>query len=286
MDTLGRILGGGVTNGPLTPFEIVGAIGLSFLLTIAIAAVYRRTHRGTFYTQDYVHTLIILGMVVTAVIMVVGQSLERAFAVFAAFSIIRFRRSVPETRDIGFIFFAMAVGMAAGARQYSLAVLTTLLIGAAVLLIARFDLFAPRRATHSLRIRVANSVDFDRAYQEAFRMLFERVELRAVESAQAKTMTELRYAVSLRPGIGHRDVITELGRAGVDRVLMLERDYEAGGRGGGRMARRPGGRVFRSRRSIHARPRPVRRAGRPAATRRRFCRRPWTSRARSSTRSC
>ena len=125
MDTLGRILGGGVTNGPLTPFEIVGAIGLSFLLTIVIAAVYRRTHRGTFYTQDYVHTLIILGMVVTAVIMVVGQSLERAFAVFAAFSIIRFRRSVPETRDIGFIFFAMAVGMASGAGRGGTAAFAT-----------------------------------------------------------------------------------------------------------------------------------------------------------------
>jgi len=230
VDTLVRLLGGGATNGPLTPLEIVAAIGLSFVLTSAIAAVYRRTHRGTFYTQDYVHTLIILGMVVTAVIMVVGQSLERAFAVFAAFSIIRFRRSVPETRDIGFIFFAMAVGMASGARQYALAILSTLVIGAAVLLIARLDLFAPTRATHLLRFRVANGVDFDRAYQEPFGRLFERAELRAIESVQAKTMIELRYAVSLRPGVGHRDVVTQLGgREGVDRVLMLEpvpeRDY-------------------------------------------------------------
>jgi hypothetical protein len=230
VDALGRLLRDGAGNGRLTPLEIVAAIALSFVLTVLIAAVYRRTHRGTFYTQDYVHTLIILGMVVTAVIMVVGQSLERAFAVFAAFSIIRFRRSVPETRDIGFIFFAMAVGMASGARQYALAVLSTLVIGAVVLLIARLDLFAPARATHLLRIRVANGVDFDRAYAEPFARLFERAELRAIESAQAKTMTELRYAVSLRQGVGQRDVVEQLGaREGVDRVLMLEpvpeRDY-------------------------------------------------------------
>jgi Domain of unknown function (DUF4956) len=230
LDFLGRLLGSGASNGSLTPLEIVAAIGLSFLLTIVIAAVYRATHRGTFYTQDYVHTLIILGMVVTAVIMVVGQSLERAFAVFAAFSIIRFRRSVPETRDIGFIFFAMAVGMAAGARQYALAVLATLVIGGAVLLIARLDLFAPARATHLLRIRVANTADYDRAYREPFGRLFERAELRAIESAQSKTMTELRYAVSLRRGVDQREVVADLsGREGVDRVLMLEpvpeRDY-------------------------------------------------------------
>ena len=70
---------------------------------------------------------------------------------------------------------------------------------------------------------MANGVDFDRAYQEPFRRLFERAELRAVESAQAKTMTELRYAVCLKPEVGHRDVVTELGgREGVDRVLVLE----------------------------------------------------------------
>ena len=35
-----------------------------------------------------------------------------AFGMFAAFSIIRFRRSVSQSRDIGFIFLAMAAGLA------------------------------------------------------------------------------------------------------------------------------------------------------------------------------
>ena len=197
---------------------------------MVIAAVYRHTHRGTFYTQDYVHTLMLLGMVVTAVIMVVGHSVERAFAVFAAFSIIRFRRSVPETRDIGFIFFAMAVGMACGARQYVLAVVTTFLIGAAVIAISRLNLFAPTRATHLVRLRLHNGLDFEQCLREPFSRLFDRVELRAVESAQSKTMTELRYAVTLRRGVTQREVTSSLGcQEGVDRVLLLEpvpeRDY-------------------------------------------------------------
>ena len=49
-----------------------------------------------------------------------------------------------------------------------------------------FDLFAPTRATHLLRIRVANGVDYDRAYQEPFRRLFERaVHWLAVNTASA-----------------------------------------------------------------------------------------------------
>jgi len=230
MGALGDLFRGPAATGPLTMADVVVAIGLTFLLTVLIAAVYRHTHRGTFYTQDYVHALMLLGMVVTAVIMVVGQSVERAFAVFAAFSIIRFRRSVPETRDIGFIFFAMAIGMACGARHYSLAIVATLVIGAAVLVISRLDLFAPTRATHLVRLRLQNGLDFEQHLREPFGRLFDRVELRAVESAQAKTMTELRYAVTLRQGVTQQEVTTALGgHEGVDRVLLLEpvpeRDY-------------------------------------------------------------
>jgi hypothetical protein len=230
MGALGNLFRGPAGAGPLTTADVVVAIGLTFLLTVLIGAVYRHTHRGTFYTQDYVHALMLLGMVVTAVIMVVGQSVERAFAVFAAFSIIRFRRSVPETRDIGFIFFAMAIGMACGARHYALAVVATFVIGAAVLVISRLDLFAPTRATHLVRLRLQNGLDFEQHLREPFGRLFDRVELRAVESAQAKTMTELRYAVTLRQGVTQQEVTTALGgHEGVDRVLLLEpvpeRDY-------------------------------------------------------------
>lgn len=223
MDIIDRVFGTTAAPTPLRAHEIVAAILLSFLLTLLIAVVYRTTHRGTFYTQDYVHSLILLGMVVTAVIMVVGQSLERAFAVFAAFSVIRFRRSVPETRDIGFIFFAMAVGMASGARQYALAVLTTLVVGVATLVVAKADLFAPVRANRFLRLRVAAGLDVERACAEAFRQLFEWTQLRSIEGVPAKASAELRYEVVLRKGVEPEATVRLLGSVeGVERIVLLE----------------------------------------------------------------
>ncbi|MEK0451986.1 MAG: hypothetical protein RL088_4254, partial [Verrucomicrobiota bacterium] len=86
--------------------EILFAIFLSFILTSTIAAVYRATFRGAKLSQDYVHTLMILGTVVTVIIMVVRfgdkeKAQATAFGMFAAFSIIRFRTSLSEARDIG-----------------------------------------------------------------------------------------------------------------------------------------------------------------------------------------
>lgn len=178
--------------------EIIIALALSFILNCLISAVYKRTYRGSDYSQDYVHTLIILGTVVTVVIMVVQGDPGTAFGMFAAFSIIRFRRTVRQARDIGFIFLAMAAGLGVGAREYQLATVTTIVICAIIYVISKANIFHAIRLSHFLRIRVTNDVDYDTAFKQCFAQYLARWELISVESIQAGMMTELRMNVSLK----------------------------------------------------------------------------------------
>jgi len=178
--------------------EILFAILFSFALNSLIAAVYKRTYRGARYSQDYVHTLLILGTVVTMVIMVVHGNSATAFGMFAAFSIIRFRRSVSQSRDIGFIFLAMATGLAVGAQQYLLALITVPLVCAIIWAISARDLFVAQRSSHLLRIRVGNDCDYDVAFAEVFGRYLSDHELTSVETIQAGMMTEVAYEITLR----------------------------------------------------------------------------------------
>ena len=178
--------------------EIIFALVLSFVLMCVIAFIYKCTYRGADYSQDYVHTLIILGTVVSVVLMVVRGDSATAFGMFAAFSIIRFRRSVRQSRDIGFIFLAMAAGLGVGAREYELAAVTTLIVCGAIYVFSKADIFAPKRLSHFLRIRVTNDVDYDTAFHPSFAQYLTHHELISVESIQAGMMTELRYNVSLK----------------------------------------------------------------------------------------
>jgi hypothetical protein len=178
--------------------EILFAILFSFALNSLIAAVYKRTYRGARYSQDYVHTLLILGTVVTMVIMVVHGNSATAFGMFAAFSIIRFRRSVSQSRDIGFIFLAMATGLAVGAQQYLLALITVPLVCAIIWAISARDLFVAQRSSHLLRIRVGNDCNYDQAFAEVFARHLSGHELTSVETIQAGMMTEVTYEVTLR----------------------------------------------------------------------------------------
>ena len=183
------------SQGPLP--ETLGALALSFLLNCLIAAVYKRTYRGTKYSQDYVHTLVLLGTVVTLVILVVQGSQSTAFGMFAAFSIIRFRSAVGQARDIGFIFLAMANGLAVGAHAYGVAVLATPLICSLVGWLSWRDAFAPRRLSHILRIRVTHEIDYDKNFEPVFREFLAFHHLDSVETVQAGMMTELKYSVTL-----------------------------------------------------------------------------------------
>ena len=86
------------------------------------------THRGTSYTQSFVFTLVLNGMVVALVMLIVGLNIARAFSLVGALSIIRFRNAVKETHDVGFIFFTMAIGMAVGTQFYTLAIVGPIVI--------------------------------------------------------------------------------------------------------------------------------------------------------------
>ena len=113
-------------TGRVTILEAFAAIFLSFILTIIIATVYRKTHTGARYSQSFVQTIIIMGVVVSVIMIVIGNNIAVAFGLVGAFSIIRFRSAMSDPKDIAFIFFGMAAGITCGLGYYILAILFTM----------------------------------------------------------------------------------------------------------------------------------------------------------------
>ena len=125
--------------GNFTLWDVFISMGLAFLLTLLIATVYRNTHRGVSYSQSYVQTLFIMSVTVAFIMLIIGSNIARAFSLVGALSIIRFRHAMKDTRDIGFLFFSMAIGMACGTRFYMLAILGSGLLSLMVYLLFRMD---------------------------------------------------------------------------------------------------------------------------------------------------
>ena len=116
-------------------FDVVINVGMAFAFGLLIATLYRYTHQGFSYSPDFVNTLIIITMVTAIVIMVIGNNLARAFGLVGAMSIIRFRTALKESRDIAFIFFGLAAGMAAGAGNHLIGIVAVPMISLIILVL-------------------------------------------------------------------------------------------------------------------------------------------------------
>ncbi|OGZ43240.1 MAG: hypothetical protein A3J55_02500 [Candidatus Ryanbacteria bacterium RIFCSPHIGHO2_02_FULL_45_17b] len=110
-----------------------------FGLELVIAWVYRKTHRTLSYSQSFIFTMIIMGLIANLIMMVVTENIVGAFALLGAFSLIRFRTIMKETRDIAFVFFALAIGVAVGTNNYVVALLGTLVISGIILLLNQYN---------------------------------------------------------------------------------------------------------------------------------------------------
>lgn len=203
------------------PAEVVGAMLLSFALNLFIASLYRTTYKGTRYSQDFVQTLIMIGTITTILIMVVRGNAGIAFGMFAAFSMIRFRRNLGQARDLGFVFFAMAVGMVVGARLYMESIIVTPLVAALLYVISKKDAFAPRRASHLLTLRLTSDMSFEERLDPIWAEFADRAQLLSVRSAQAGMMTELRYGLQLKNGVQLSELIERLQVASGNNRIVL-----------------------------------------------------------------
>ena len=215
-------------NNPPNLQEVIFAMFFSLALNLGIAQVYRKTYRGTRYSQDYVQTLIIIGVVTTILIMVVAGNGAIAFGMFAAFSVIRFRRNLGQSRDLAFVFFAMAIGMVVGARLWGPAVLIFVIVSGAIVVLTKLNAFAPRRASHLLNLRMTCEMDFDKLLAPIFDQYTDRVHLIRISSAQAGMMTELRYGLLLKFDVSMPEFIEALHLAcGNNRVVLTPVDRDA-----------------------------------------------------------
>lgn len=124
----------------------------SLALSIFIALVYLKTHRGLSFSQAFLFSLVLLGPLGSAVMLIAVGNLLRAIAILGAFSIIRFRTAIKDPKDMAYIMLVLSVGMAMGAQMHLLALAVTLIVTIAIGGLTYINFGAMRRHESLLRI--------------------------------------------------------------------------------------------------------------------------------------
>lgn len=114
----------------------LGAIALvgwcEALIALPVAALlgamlaFRPVRRGTPPRDPAViQTQVVLAVVGAVVMLIVGVSLARAFAIVGAASLVRYRAKIGDPKDAAVMLTALSVGLATGVGIYAVAVLAT-----------------------------------------------------------------------------------------------------------------------------------------------------------------
>jgi hypothetical protein len=160
--------------------------------------VYRFTHRGTSYSQSFAQTLVVVSMTTALIMLIIGSNIARAFALVGALSVIRFRNAMKETRDVGFMFLAMAMGMAVGTRFYLLAVFATAVMSAFIVALYKFNLFAKLIRERILRVQIPADLDHEAVLEEPFLKYLDEQRIISIETVRAGALNEVVYSVVMK----------------------------------------------------------------------------------------
>ena len=102
-------------------FWLVVAIIGAFICSLPVSWVYMAVRSGEEYDQSLVHTILVLPMVVTGIVIIVQNSLALAFSLAGIAGAVRFRNSLKSSGDALFILLAVGTGLAAGIGAIELA---------------------------------------------------------------------------------------------------------------------------------------------------------------------
>jgi uncharacterized membrane protein YhiD involved in acid resistance len=192
-----------MTEGPLLDggfgvWETLAALTLSFSLNLLLAYFYRQSHRGLSYSVSFVHAMVLMGMTISIIMLIIGSNIARAFTLVGALSIIRFRNAVKDSRDVAFIFVAMAIGMAVGTGFYQTAVIFTLFACAAIYVLSRFEVGAIVTREVLLKVHLPAAKDYHSVFEELFFRYLRDASLLSVETVQDGTVHELVYSIEFK----------------------------------------------------------------------------------------
>jgi len=122
---------------------------LALALCMVIAWVYTLTYQGLSYLRGFAQTLATSGILSALVMMAIGSDIGRGIGLVGALTIIRFRTTLKDTRDLLFVFASLVVGVACGVFAFGIAMMGTTVFCAAMMYVT-WSSFGSRRQFNAI----------------------------------------------------------------------------------------------------------------------------------------
>ena len=107
-----------MTTRGLDGEEIFMSLFFTGVMAFIIYVSYRLAHTRNTYKPEFAVTLTVIAFVSTILMDLVQSNLALSLGMLGSLSIVRFRTNIADPRDIGFVVWSMATGIAAATANY------------------------------------------------------------------------------------------------------------------------------------------------------------------------
>jgi uncharacterized membrane protein YhiD involved in acid resistance len=183
------------TTEALSVTNAIACMVSSLVLGLAIALTYMSSKK---YTKNFVVTLVLMPLLIQLVIMMVNGNLGTGVAVMGAFSLVRFRSVPGSSKEISFIFFAMAVGIATGMGFITFAAAATAAICLVFMTLYKSSFGDSAASERSLKITIPENLDYTNVFDDLFERYLKSSDLLKVKTTNLGSMFELHYDAVLK----------------------------------------------------------------------------------------
>jgi uncharacterized membrane protein YhiD involved in acid resistance len=213
-------LAGEVAAPLLGSLEIIGRLLLAVVLS-GILAFRPRKNVPLFRRSLYVsQTQILLAVVAAALMLIVGDNTSRAFAIFAAVSLVRFRTNVRDPKEITVLLISLALGLAAGVGRWDLGI-ALCLFALALLWLLEFNESSQSFRSMELSVKTRNPDQTQEILKKIFRRRKIDAEVREMVPAdEEKPVGSITYYLNLPLNVTTDDLS--------DRILSADRENTEG----------------------------------------------------------
>ena len=181
----------------------------ALILSILISLIYIKTHKKETYSQSYVMSIVMLPAIVALIILLIND-MSKALGLAGAFSLVRFRSAPGDPKDIAYIFFAMAVGVACGLGYIGFAVLFIVLLGAFIMLLHHFKFGAPKSSSMTLKITVPENLNYQGLFNNVLDKYTYHWVLKRVKTTEFGTLFDLVYSIEIMNNIDQKQFIDDI----------------------------------------------------------------------------
>lgn len=193
--------------GSVTPGDFLLCCIASLVLGCLCALTYMFRHN---YSKNFVVTLAIMPLIVQMVITLVNGNIGAGIAVMGVFNLVRFRSIPGSAKDIGSVFFAMAIGLATGMGYLVLAALFTVIVGIANIAYVLSPFGKRRQPGKLLKITIPEDLDYTGIFDDLFEKYTTSHELVEVRTTNMGSLFQLDYEIQLKSTEDEKTLIDDI----------------------------------------------------------------------------